>query len=90
MTTQTTNTIMNTQTTRDLQTICREIYQDWGTRVNYAAKPYLQAMNSIHTVQDKHGYDSAHSIISYFLANATSWRGDVARRVKAELNAMLK
>jgi hypothetical protein len=27
--------------------------------------------------------------VRYFLANASSWRGETARRIKAELNAML-
>jgi hypothetical protein len=36
------------------------------------------------------GFDSARSVVLYFLSNASSWRGDVAKRVKAELKAHLK
>jgi hypothetical protein len=28
--------------------------------------------------------------VRYFLANATSWKGETARAIKAELKAMLK
>jgi hypothetical protein len=37
-----------------------------------------------------YGQDSALSIIAYFLSNATTWRGDDARRLKAELREILK
>jgi len=29
-------------------------------------------------------------IVRYFLSNATTWRGETARRIKAELKQMLK
>ena len=34
-------------------------------------------------------YDSAESVVLYFLANAQGFRGEDARRIKAELNSML-
>lgn len=79
-------------TTRTIEAIAREAQADWSTRgngVNYAAMPYLQAMHDLQSVNDTYGQDSGASIVRYFLANAGSWRGDVARRVKAELRAML-
>lgn len=79
-----------TETTvgRKLYEIAREIRKDWGAKVNFAAKPYLDAMDSLGTVQDTFGYDSAKSIVIYFLSNAQSWRGDTAKRIKAELKAL--
>ena len=74
---------------RSLQTIATEIKQDWKN-VNYAAKPYLEAMSQLDKITDNYYLDSGTSIVSYFLSNAGSWRGEVARRVKAELNKMLK
>ena len=74
---------------RPLHTIADEILSNWGVKVNYAAKPYLEAMRDLNGVDDTYGLDSAKSIVRYFLANAGSWRGDVARRVKAELKSML-
>jgi hypothetical protein len=74
---------------RTLSEIASEIKRDWKN-VNYAAKPNLGAMGSFSTVNDTFGYDSARSVVLYFLSNASSWRGDVAKRVKAELKAHLK
>ena len=80
---------MTTNTnTRPLSTIAREIQQTWP-KVNYAAVPYLDAMLTLDDVEDNYGYDSGDMIVRYFLSNATGWRGDDARRIKAELKAML-
>jgi hypothetical protein len=82
----------STETTmeqRPLHTIAAEIRDDW-TKVYFGAVPYLNAMFSLTTLQDTFGYDTAQSVVLYFLSNATTWRGPVARRVKAELKAMLK
>jgi hypothetical protein len=74
---------------RPLYAIAREIYKTWKN-VNYAAKPYLEAMASLNSINDTYIMDSAKSIVLYFLGNATSWRGDDARRIKAELKAICK
>jgi len=75
---------------RSIETIANEIRKDWGVKVNYAAKPYLQAMYGLNSISDNYGCDSAKSIIAYFLCNASSWRGETAKRIKKELNAMIK
>lgn len=46
-------------------------------------------MSTLEDISDDYGLDTAHTIVAYFLANANTWRGDTARRVKAELKAML-
>jgi hypothetical protein len=77
---------------RPLWFIAREIAADWsgkGKGVSPYAKPYLDAMGYLNTVRDNYFHDTGSSVVAYFLANAGSWRGDVARRVKAELKAML-
>ena len=76
--------------TRAINTIAREVESDWQEKVNFAARPYLDAMHTLTSVNDSFYADSAHSVIAYFLANASTWRGDTARRVKAELNKMIK
>lgn len=73
--------------TRPISTIAREIRRDWKN-VNYAARPYLDAMFSLDTINDKYGYDSAKSIVAYFLGNAGSWRGETAKSIKAELRSL--
>ena len=76
--------------TRPIHEIAAEIRRDWKP-VNYAAAPYLDAMADLDTLAaDRYGCDSALSIVLYFLGNASAWRGDVARRIKVELYAMLK
>jgi hypothetical protein len=72
---------------RPLSVIAREVYQDWK-KVNYAAKPYLDAMAQLHSIDDDYMYDSARSVVLYFLSNARTWKGEVAKRVKAELKKM--
>jgi hypothetical protein len=76
--------------TRPLYQIASEIRKDWGSKVNYAAKPYLDAMASLDSINDRYIMDSGRSVVAYFLSNASSWRGETAKRIKAELNAMLK
>jgi len=72
---------------RKLSEIAAEISEDW-TNVYFGAVPYLQAMTTLHTIKDEYGMDSAESIVLYFLTNAGTWRGEVARRIKKELKAM--
>ena len=69
---------------RPLSVIAREIRADWA-KVNYAAKPYLDAMAQLNSIDDNYYADSAKSVVLYFLANATSWRGEKAKAIKAEL-----
>lgn len=69
---------------RPVHEIAREIRADW-VNVNYGAEPYLRAMGSLHEVEDGYGADRGADIIRYFLGNASSWRGETARRIKAEL-----
>jgi hypothetical protein len=76
-------------THRPLATIARDIRRDWH-KVNYAAAPYLEAMQSLDQITDRYLYDSAASVVRYFLANAAAWRGETAKTIKAELKLILK
>lgn len=73
---------------RTIGEIAREIRRDW-TKPNYAAVPYLQAMQGLGDISDSYGADSARSVVAYFLGNASTWRGDVAKRIKAELKGLM-
>ena len=73
---------------RPLSVIAREIRADWKN-VNFAAKPYLDAMATMGDVRENYYFDSGSSVVLYFLANANSWRGETARRVKGELRKMV-
>ena len=72
---------------RPLYEIASEIRKDWSP-VNFAAKPYLDAMRELSSINDDYYEDSAHSVVLYFLSNAASWRGENARRIKAELKSL--
>jgi len=73
---------------RNLHEIAGEIRRDW-TNPNFGAVPYLNAMASLENVNQYYGQDDARGIVLYFLANAGTWRGDTARRIKKELKAMI-
>ena len=73
---------------RQINHIAGEIEVDW-VKVNYAARPYLDAMFRLQSIDDAYGYDTGRSVVAYFLSNASSYRGETARKLKAELKAML-
>lgn len=73
----------------NLSDIAKIIKTDWKN-VNFAAKPYLNAMHSLNTVNDYYFADSGKNIVIYFLANASTWRGETAKLVKAKLKELLK
>jgi len=69
---------------RPIYEIANEIRADWK-KPYFGAVPYLEALETLKSASDSYYYDSGKSVILYFLANASTWRGDVAKRVKAEL-----
>jgi len=73
---------------RTLSIIAREILVDWK-KPYFGAVPYLQAMRELGSVSDKYGYDNGGDIVRYFLSNASTWRGETAKRIKAELKALI-
>jgi hypothetical protein len=73
---------------RPLHKIAQEIQKDWK-KPYFGAVPYINAMTALDSIEDNYYFDTARSIVSYFLANANTWRGETAKRVKAELKAML-
>lgn len=81
-------TLTTTTAVRSLSAIASEISRDWGAKVYFGARPYLNAMYSLNSISDSYGMDSAKSIVIYFLSNASTWRGETAKRVKAELKKM--
>ena len=73
----------------DLSGIARVVRRDWRP-VNYTAVPYLDAMGTMGDIKENYYADSGVSVVLYFLCNSNSWRGVVARAVKAELNKRAK
>jgi hypothetical protein len=69
--------------------LARMIRMDWK-KVYFGASPYLGAMNSMNSVDDSYGMDDGRMVINYFLANASQWKGELARKIKKELNKRVK
>lgn len=72
-----------------LSDLAVRVRRDWA-KPYFGAVPYLQAMGTLDSIKDNYYSDSGDSIVRYFLANANTWRGPVAKAVKAELNRRLK
>jgi len=72
---------------RPIYKIAADIEANWP-KVNYAARPYLDAMHSIDSINDMYYCDTAKSVIAYFLCNARSFTGEIAKAIKLELKAL--
>ena len=82
-----------TQTqTRPIYEIAREILDDHkaqGKTLYFCAVPYVRAMTTLDKYTDNYFDDSAVEVLTYAVSNLSTWRGETARRVKAEIKAML-
>lgn len=74
---------------RPLYIIAADIRQHWE-KPYFGAVPYIFALRHLNQVSEPYGLDSGVSCVAYFLANAQTWRGPEARRIKAELREILK
>lgn len=81
-------TIVKVTPARPIYEIAKEIKRTWP-KVYFGAVPYLDAMRSLDKPSDNYGCDSAKSIVLYFLSNATTWRGEDAKRIKSELKKLV-
>jgi hypothetical protein len=73
--------------TRNLGEIARDIQRDWKVPY-FGAVPYIDAMAQLDSINGMYFQDSARSVVLYFLANASTWRGETARKIKAELKKL--
>jgi hypothetical protein len=80
---------MATKTFRPLSVIAEEIYKDWKPMPNYAYE-HFKAFRYATDMTEMYGCDKVKWEVAYFLGSAQTWKGEVARRIKKELNAMLK
>lgn len=72
-----------------LSQIANLIRADWVKLDDHCGN-YVDAMAQIETVKDRCGADDGETVVAYFLANAETWRGENARRIKAELKRRLE
>lgn len=73
---------------RPLWRIAQDIAADWK-KPYFGAVPYIEALHDLDKVTDNYGADRARDIVNYFLSNANTWRGPVAKAIKAELKALV-
>ena len=79
---------MSTMHYRPLSNIAHDIRRDWKD-VYFGAKPYLSAMFDLDSLNDQYMFEDGKSVVRYFLANSSRWRGPVAKLIKDELRRML-
>ncbi len=72
---------------RNINEIALDIRKEW-VNTNPTAKPYLDAMMELKTINDKYYSDTARSIVLYFLSNAGTFRGEKAKQLKQELKQL--
>jgi hypothetical protein len=78
--------------TRPISEIAAEILADHraqGKELYFGAVPYVNAMLFLDKYTDNYFEDSAVDVLTYAVSNLSTWRGETARRVKAEIKAML-
>jgi hypothetical protein len=80
---------MNNTIKRPVFKIAEEILNDWRAP-HFAARPYLAAMLTINNELEQYGHDTAKNIILYFLSNASTYRGNIAKELKKELKLLIK
>lgn len=90
---------MEQKNKRTFSAIANEVVDLWKAKYGKdlpwslkCALPYLQAMAECYTTNKNAQYyaETVESVVIYFLANITNWRGEDAKRIKAELKEMLK
>ena len=72
-----------------IREIAYAIEKDW-VKVSPYAQPYLDAMKQLDDVGDNYFADTGVSVILYFLANASTYRGENAKAYKELLKFKVK
>jgi len=72
-----------------LKDVAFAIEKDW-VKVSPSAQPYLDALKQLDSINDSYYADTAKSVVLYFLANASSYRGESAKAYKTYLKSLVK
>lgn len=78
---------------RPLHEIGRDIRVAWSAQTANGKVPpyadaYLRPLETLTSINDNYHLDSAKSIVLYLLSNMTTFKGEQARALKAELKAI--
>ncbi len=75
---------------RPIHEIAKDIRKDW-TKIDPRTNEYLKCLERMDRVNDMVGMEYGDMVVAHFLAFAAPrWRGEVARKIKAELNLVLQ
>lgn len=75
---------------RPLSDLAVEIMDEWKGWRCTPARPYLLAMTHLEKMTDKYFLDDGEDIVTRFMCNCQTWRGERAREIKKELRRRLK
>lgn len=73
---------------RKLKDIARDIEKSWG-RVDPRAKPFLEVLKTLDSVEDNYEADRGVDIVRHFLHHSQRWSGPDADRLRDELEGLL-
>jgi hypothetical protein len=73
---------------RPLYEIAADIRKNYPT-LYFGAVPYVDTLAKLDKITDMYHADSAETIVRYLQGNLMYWRGEHAKRIKAELKALL-
>jgi len=80
---------MSTITKRRVRSIAAEIEADWP-KISPNARPHLDLLHKLDDVHDTAANgQSGRAVVSFFLANASTYKGVKAQELKAELRTMV-
>lgn len=75
----------------DMKKICRNQKTPTTYRKKFVyAVPYIDALSCLSEPNENYGYDNGYGLIAYLVGNLGSYRGETAKRLKKELNDILK
>ena len=71
----------------DMESIAKGKHRYWRDMFPYLA-PYADALLSLNSIEDNYMFDSGRTIVGGFLSNCSTWKGETAKRLKAELRTI--
>lgn len=73
-----------------IASVIRREFRSQGKQIPPALAPYLDALGSLSSVEDRYFEDRGTWIVAYALSNMGSFKGETAAAIKEELKARLK
>jgi len=73
---------------RPLYEIAADIQKNYP-KMYFGAVPYVDTLKKLDKITDYYHADSAVTLVHYLIGNLMYWRGPEAKRIKAELKALV-